>query len=129
MERSDLHFTVAAFISPQQAGLESNKITESCGDELRPRPVHRPARGRKCGRRHPQHGQRSTIARIHHNERLRKSCRAHPKARWPDKTTRRLGLLSDSLVATWSLLVPGSIHLSAVEGRQRDAMQRGPMPQ
>jgi hypothetical protein len=54
---------------------------------------------------HPRHGRRRTTAGRYRSEELRQNRRAHPRLKWPDKTTRGPGRLFDLLVATYSLLV------------------------
>jgi hypothetical protein len=69
------------------------------------RRLHRPVAVRNDARPHPRRGRRKTTGRRFRSGRWPKRRKAHPSARPPDKTTRGPRLLSDSLVATWSLLV------------------------
>jgi hypothetical protein len=80
-------------------------VFQATAKTAKPRPLRPLAPERKCARSHPRHGPRRTTARKYHSGKWRLSRRAHPWAKRPDKTSRGHGLLFDSLVATWSLLV------------------------
>jgi len=82
---------------------ETTTTDKSTGARHKPCPSSLGKRGYATP--HHGHGRRRTIDRRSRSGKLRWSRRAHPWTKRPDKTTRGPGLLFDSLVATWSLLL------------------------